>query len=305
MPDPLPDSPAAPRRPDPFSLILGLTLVGCTFLAFWPLTRWIAEETLARQQIRQAGFLLIAATALVGWRERHTLHLVADLGNRTLALLAAAFSCLGLAALTGWPLLTVPGLAFGLAGCLTLLFGASALRYFQPLVWGVVTLIVFIFLFPVLDWPLRQLAGVESARLLTWLGATPSLGIVPVEGELKLILKVGEHLFEVATECNGFGLITSGALLALLAGGICGRRPWALVGLIGGALLIGFGVNLLRILAISLLAPYYPDHYWAMHEIVGTIALWTGLGFVGALAWAPEDPPPPARPPLTPTPSPA
>ena len=82
-------------------------------------------------------------------------------------------------------------------------------------------------------------------------------------------------------------MITSGAVLAVLAAGIAGRRAGVLIWLIPLALGLGFGFNLLRILIICLLAPVFPHHYHALHETAGVLILWTGLGVVGWLAWCP------------------
>jgi len=138
----------------------------------------------------------------------------------------------------------------------------------------------------VLDWPLRQMAGMNAARLLQGIGFTPQLSVI-LQPAPKLLLNTGRNLFEVATECNGFGLITSGAVLAVLAAGIAGRRAGALLWLVPLALGLGFGLNLLRILIICVLAPFFPQHYHALHESAGVLMLWTGLGLVGWLAWLP------------------
>jgi hypothetical protein len=45
----------------------------------------------------------------------------------------------------------------------------------------------------------------------------------------------------------------------------------------------------LRILAISLGAPFFPGHYPVLHEVMGTLCLWLGLGLVGWLAWRPAE----------------
>jgi hypothetical protein len=37
---------------------------------------------------------------------------------------------------------------------------------------------------------------------------------------------------------------------------------------------------LLRIFAIVVLAPSFPNHYTALHEIAGIVALYSGLGIV-------------------------
>ena len=140
------------------------------------------------------------------------------------------------------------------------------------------------------------MAGVNAARILHSLGFAPKLNVI-LQPEPKLILDTGRNLFEVATECNGFGIITSGAVLALLAGGIAGRRALSFLWLVPLALVAGFGFNLLRILVICLLAPKFPNHYAQLHEIAGIIQLWAGLGLIGWLAWRPA--PNPALPAAT------
>lgn len=278
-------SPPTPVTAEPASNWMAWVLVACTAAVFWPVTAWILQETAARQQIRQSLVLLAAAAALVGWRHHKELRLTSDLGNRTLGLLGLAFGFVAAARMLSWPLLVLPGLGFGLAGSLQALFGSNGYRFFKPLVVGVVALSVIIIAFPLLDWPLRKLAGKEAARVLTACNITPKLSLAGTPEDPQLLLTVGKQVFHVATECNGFGLITSGALLALLAAGISQRPLMGTLLVVPLAMVIGFAVNLLRILLISLNAPYFPDHYHALHEIIGTLSLWLGLGVIGLIAW--------------------
>ena len=270
--------------------VLAWGLVVATAVVFWPVTRWMVAETVARQQIRQAFILLAAAAGLVAWQHWGELRIRGDLCNRTLGLLGGAFALVGVAAVSGWSLLVLPGLAFARAGCLQALFGAGGYRFFKPLVAGVVAFSVIILVFPILDWPLRQLAGVGAAKVLQAMQVAPQLTLAGTAEAPQLVLSVAGGHFLVATECNGFGIITSGALLAILAGGIAGRRWWSIAALVPVALATGFAVNVLRILTISLSAQFFPGRYHQMHEVVGTLALWLGLGVVGWLAWRPVAP---------------
>jgi len=265
-------------------------MVAATAAVFWPVTRWLVAETVARQQIRQAAILLAAAVAVVIWKHWPQLRVSGETGGRALTLLAAAFALAGVAGLVGWPVLVLPAFGLAVAGCVQALFGTESFRYFRPLVLGVGVLLVIAVAFPVLDWPLRQLAAVGSAQLLAALGLVPQLSLAGTSADPQLVLSVAEGHFWVATECNGFGLITSGALVAILAGGIAGRSWWAVVLIVPTALMIGFVVNVLRILIISTTARYFPGHYDVLHEVVGTLALWGGLGLVGWLAWRPASP---------------
>jgi len=283
MPETKPSSP-----PETSGRWLAWGLVFITGILFWPVTRWIVTEAVAREQIKQGMVLLLAAAALIIWRSPRDFRPAPNLGNHALGLLAGAFACVGLAGLTHWSLLLLPGMTLGLAGSLQMILGSTGYRFLKPLVAGIAALMVIILAFPLLDWPLRQLAGIEAARVLHLFGLAPRLSVVGPQNDPQLILQVGAQAFRVATECNGFGIITSGALLALLAGGISRRAPWATALLVLLALPTGFVVNLTRILIITRLAPLLPGHYLAMHETVGTIMLWIGLGFIGWLAWRPE-----------------
>ncbi len=261
----------------------------CTVAAFWPVTAWFAHEVAARQQIRQSFLLLGVASALVVWQHARDWRLRLEVGNRALVLLLGAYTCAAAAWWLQQPWLVLPAFVLGLAGCLHVLVGADAWRFIRPLFVGFVACIAVILLFPLLDWPLRQMAGVNAARLLHGLGFTPHLGVI-LEPVPKLILSTGRNVFEVATECNGFGLITSAAVLVLLAGGIAGRRARCFLWLVPTAMALGFVFNLLRILVICLLAPSLPNHYHALHEAAGVLMLWSGLGLVGWMAWRPPVP---------------
>ncbi len=285
MPEEAPTAPLTSLRWDA-GHFLAILLIGCTAAAFWPVTRWLVQEVSASQQIRQSFVLLGAAAGLVAWQHAHEWRLRLEIGNRALVLLAATYACMAVAWWFGVSLFVLPAFALGLAGCLHVAVGEEAWRFVKPLIIGFVACLVVILLFPLLDWPLRQMAGVNAARILQEIGFTPQLAVI-LEPVPKLILATGRNFFEVATECNGFGLITSGMVLALLAGGIAGRRARSLVWLVPVAALIGFALNLLRILVICLLAPYFPQHYYALHETAGILMLWSGLGLIGWLAWRP------------------
>lgn len=271
------------RWPHPLAWVL----LACTGLMFWPMTRWILAATVERGQIRQGAMLLLGATGLIIWQHRKALRPATEISNRALVLLAGAFAASAAAKLTHQSWFMLPALGLGLAGALQLIFAENGYRFLRPLVGGSIGLVVIVIAFPLLDWPLRQLAGLEAARVLSALGLAPQLMIIGNEHAPQLLLNTGGQHFLVATECNGFGLITSGALLGMLAGAICGRHWWVLPLLVMAGLAAGFTFNLLRILIITQLAPFFPEHYQAMHEIVGTLMLWAGLGFVGWLAWKP------------------
>lgn len=289
----MPDDSSAPPSSSRWDVgrLLAVFLIVCTVVAFWPVTQWLVREVSASAQIRQSFVLLAAAAGLVAWQHAHEWRLHLDVGNRALVFLGAAYACMAGAWIFGLTLLVLPAFALGLAGCLHVAVGETAWRFVRPLCIGFVACLVVILLFPLFDWPLRQMAGVNAALILKKIGFDSQLGVI-LQPAPKLILNTGKNLFEVATECNGFGLITSGAVLVLLAGGIAERRALAYLWLLPAALVLGFVFNLLRILTICVLAPYFPNHYHALHETAGILMLWTGLGVIGWLAWRPRSPSP-------------
>jgi len=267
------------RAPSPRDRWLAGALLASTALAFWPVVSWLAAQTFAREQLKQSFFILVLAGIWIALEQRRSLRLRLQVDNTGIASILAAYACIAGAVFLKTPLLVLAGVVAAAAGAVQIVFGGHALRRAFPLLAAFALLILFVLLFPVLDWPLRQMAGVESARLLQSLGLASHLQISPgPEVQLQLVNPHGT--FTVATECNGFGLISS----SLLLGAICllyrRARWWKFPGLLALSLLLAFAANLWRIAAIVLLAPSFPGHYNALHETVGIVALYTGLGTV-------------------------
>jgi exosortase/archaeosortase family protein len=275
-------STSAPSAARPRDRWLAGALLASTALAFWPVVTWLAAQTFAREQLKQSFFILVLAGIWIALEQRRSLHLRLQIDNTGLASAIAAYACIAGAVLLKTPLLVLAGLVAAAAGGVQIVFGGHALRRTAPLLAACALLILFVLLFQTLDWPLRQMAGVESVRLLQSFGLASHLQIIRDPGvQLQLVNPHGT--FIVATECNGFGLISS----SLLLGTICllYRRAawWKFPGLLALSLLLAFAANLWRIAAIVFLAPSFPGNYHALHETVGIVALYTGLGTVWLL----------------------
>jgi exosortase/archaeosortase family protein len=114
------------------------------------------------------------------------------------------------------------------------------------------------------------------------------LGLVPGK-PAELILQVSGQTFVVATECNGFGLLTSALLLATILA-FQERLPWlSKLGLLTLAGVIAIVANFLRIVVISLLAPRLPVPYQLLHEVVGLVLYLAGLALVWRVATVNRD----------------
>jgi exosortase/archaeosortase family protein len=259
--------------------IYAWALLLLTTVVFWPAVRWLTSQAFAREQLKQSFLLVVLAGAWIAWEKRGALHLDLRVSNVTLSWLFASYALAAGALFFDQPLLFLVGLVAAAGGMVNYVFGGQAFRRTLPLLSVFALLILCVLLFPVLDWPLRQMAGVESAQLLKSLGLAPQLGITP-ESPPKLLLRTGERAFIVATECNGFGLITSSLLLGMIRLLYRRARWWSFGLLLPLCIAVGFVFNFLRITAIVLLAPVVPAHYAELHELAGLIALYSGLGLV-------------------------
>ena len=283
-----PSSPRAARFQD---VALASALLALTGLVFWPAARWLASQTFASEQLKQSFFIVVLAGIWIAWEKRGVLRVSLQLSNTTLVWLGAsyvlAFAALGFKN----PLFLLAGLVAASGGLVNYVFGQLAFKRTLPLLTVFSLLIVCVLLFPVLDWPLRQMAGLEAGRLLKSIGLAPQLSVSNADAAVNLLLVVGKETFVVATECHGFGLITSSLLLGLIRL-LYQRAAWTwFTLLLPLCVLIAFVFNFLRITAIILLAPKFPGNYHAMHETAGIVALYAGLGVVWLVTGLRSKPP--------------
>ena len=73
-----PINPSSAARPWDLGRWIALGLLVCTGVAFWPISRWLAQEIAGSQQIRQSFVMLGAATGLVIWQHLGEWRLVSN-----------------------------------------------------------------------------------------------------------------------------------------------------------------------------------------------------------------------------------
>jgi exosortase/archaeosortase family protein len=279
----MPDDSPAPRPTDPpgrTDWLPGLLLGVVCIALFWPTLAWMGAYTAAHEQLKNALIITVAAVVACVWKQGARLRTAWSVSNMVVGLVAAAFGLVALAGYTSTPILVVAGLMCAIAGMVKFVWGESARPLLRPAIIGLAGFVLLMFVMPVLDWPLRTLAGTLAADLLITLGLAPELALVRDNaGAWQLVLSLGKNLFVVAPECNGFGLISSSLLLALILSQ-ASDEPWLwrIVSL-PVAVVIGFLFNVARILAITLLAQRFPGKqaYDLIHETAGTVALWSCL----------------------------
>ncbi|MEC7236184.1 MAG: archaeosortase/exosortase family protein, partial [Verrucomicrobiota bacterium] len=191
--------------------------------------------------------------------------------------------------LTG--LLVIPAYCCALAAAVRFTFGEGTHQLTRTVAGTLCAFLLLSTFMAPLDWPLRSIAGKWSAYVLELIGQSTELRLFGQVGEPPiLILIVNEQPFHVASECNGFGVITTSLLLALLLA-IHRRLNIFDLGLnLLAGLIIGFIFNIVRIVIIVLLAPSLMEYYQLMHEIIGGVTYWACLILVWLALNGPTEP---------------
>jgi exosortase/archaeosortase family protein len=265
------------RRQRAYEWVRVALVWGCTAVLFWPAFSWLTQRTLAHDQLKQA-FLLLAFALVYLLREKQ-LPLQLDLSGHAKANLLIGYALMAAAIFFKQPLAALGACCFVLAGFIFYLWGTNVRRIAYALIAASAVFVCLTLVISKFDWPLRLLAGLFSAMGLGQMDPGVSLYLIYAPGP-HLLLQKGTLTFEVAPECNGFGIVASCVLLAILLL-LTGNRPWLSKAVrILAALVLGILMNVVRILTIVLLAPHAAHHYSLMHEAVGYITLLLALGAV-------------------------
>ncbi len=276
---------AQPPRFDPVGMLLVLAISVLVGLVYVPLLHWLGRETLHTQQLVNGAFLVCFALAICVRNAVDRLRFDPQVSPHGIGLIALAFLCLAVAG--KWHALSLPLLllsacvAFG--GIVSLVFGEAGVRQFLPAVSAFFVFGVLVGLVPRLDWPLREMAARQAGSVLAALGVPVKIGLVAGQ-PAQLLLSVKGRIFVVATECNGFGLLTSSLIVATTLA-FQYRLPWMQkLSLWALAVPIAIVSNFLRIVSICLVAPQVALPYGFVHETLGLIFYFLGLGLIWKIA---------------------
>jgi len=254
-------------------------------LLYLPLLRWLGRATLHTEQLTNGALLVCIAIAICTREALAQLKPSPGISDWGLSLLGLAGLCLWLA--PHWPswLLPLVLLSFCLSfsGVVAMVFGKIGVRLFMPAVGAFFVFGVLVGLVPRLDWPLRAIAARYAGCLLATLGVAVKVVLMPARPP-ELVLEVGRQAFVVATECNGFGMLTSALLVATILM-FQRQMPWLdRLALLALAIPIAIGCNFLRIVSICLTAPRTALPYGFVHEALGAAFYFLGLGLIWWLA---------------------
>ncbi len=254
-------------------------------LTYAPLLIWLGKVSWQVTQLTNGAMLVLFAMLICLRTNLQTLRVAPQVTTHGLALLFVGVLFLWLSHHTNLPVLPllIVSFAFSLAAIIAFVFGRIGVRQFRPALGGFVVFGLLIGLFPALDWPLRATAAKYAAQFMQWVGLPVQLQLVLGRAP-ELMLSLQGRNYIVATECNGFGLLTSSLLLATILGLHYRLTLVRKAGLAILAVPVAIGCNFLRIVSICYFAPRVPVSYHLIHEILGNVFYLLGLALVWVTA---------------------
>ncbi len=269
------------------NLFFLFTVLAVTVIAYAPMVDGILRFSVRTTQAVNA-FVLVAvafADAFATVIRRHAFRV--RINNHGLFLFT--LSCVALASASVswlWPL-AVLALCLNLVALLSFCFGREGAREFTPAVAGLgigVGMLIFV---PRLDAALRMAAAKVSAWALAEAGFRAELAVREMPFRVVMLVERGAAgLYDVATECNGFGILLSCVVLTVIVA-LRRRAPAAVfAALLGFSLVAGLVFNSLRIVAIVMASVRTDMDYDAIHEGLGSVVYLLALGLVYAVTLA-------------------
>jgi len=260
---------------------LPFLIFGVTALVFLPVIHWLLRQTVAHEQLLHAFLVFVLTVALLVFERRIPVRPVCQFSATVQNLLILAYALLVAAIFTRLSLVVLAALCLSLAALGLFLFGSEQRRIVFASIGALAFFTGLAVLLPVMDWPLRTIAGQLSAQGLQLLGQEVELGLLRGQSGPMLLLFSEGRPFHVAAECNGFGMLSSSLLMALII--VLYRRIPLLDKLasLAAAAFIALVFNTVRIVIIVLLAPVVGEgRYMLMHEIAGVATTYGGLAIL-------------------------
>jgi len=200
-------------------------------------------------------------------------------------LLLFGLSCFALAVSSFtlvWPF-AVLGLCLNAGALLSFCFGRRGAVAFYPALAGFGVMVAMLVMVPRVDGLLRVLAGSVSSWMLPILGIRSDMIIQQEPFQVILVVEKGARVFNVATECNGFGILISSLMLSLILS-LRRRIPWYMTILVVAlSALSGLAFNVIRIVMIALCSLKTDFPYAVIHEGMGTLVYLFAMAAICAL----------------------
>lgn len=283
-----PGNPASGPVRKPSDLFTFLVVVVVTVIAYAPMLDSVIRLSLRTTQAVNA-FVFIAFAFLEAFRTARRQGGFRPQADRFgFLLFSAACLLLMVASLSAlWPM-AVLALCFNLAALFAFGFGRKAAAAFYPALAGFGTAVALLILVPGMDGWLRLVAAKCAAPVFALLDIKAQVQILHDPLRVGLWVEKGITYFDVATECNGFGILLSSVVLSVI---VSWRRGYSWPLRLALALLsaaMGLGFNVLRIVAIGWASLNTMLDYAWIHEGLGALVYLTALVAVYALVSAPR-----------------
>ena len=261
--------------------LLPLLIFLVTGIVFLPVLNWLLNQTMGHEQLLHAFLVFLLSCALLVYERRIALPLVWQFSDISQNLLIFSYALLVVAIFTKFSLIILASLCLSIGSFLWFMFGKSQSRLIISGL-GAFSLFSAIAAFlPVMDWPLRTIAGKWAAFGLNLFGQNVELGLLKSDSGPMLMLISNSKPFHVAAECNGFGMLGSSLLMATIILlyvklPLFDRLGWLVI-----SVFLGLFFNIIRIIIIVLLAKDIPSNaYMLMHEAVGLLTTYGGLAII-------------------------
>ena len=197
-------------------------------------------------------------------------------------LLLFGLSCMALAVASFtsvWPF-AVMGLCLNAGALLSFCFGRKGVAVFYPALAGFGVMVAMLVMVPGIDNQLRILAGTVSSWILPIFGIRADLVLQHDPFQVIVVAEKGAGAFNVATECNGIGILMSSVVLALILA-LRRRFPWyGVILLTSLSVVIGIAFNTIRIVAIVMTTLQTSVRFGLIHEGLGTLIYLLALAVV-------------------------
>lgn len=283
-PDHGPAEDALDRRENFFFLFV---ILAVTVFAYAPMVDSVIRLSARTTQALNA-FVLLAFTfadALITVWKTHRFRPAIN-RHGMLLFACSCFSLILASVFSLWPL-AVLGLCLNAGALLSFCWGRSGVAPFYPALAALGTAVAMLVFVPSLDEFLRILAAHCSSWVLSLAGIQAEIVQRASPFHIVMVAEKGAGVFDVATECNGFGIMLSSVVVTVVLS-LRRRYPWGLtVVLLAFAAVFGLVVNTLRIVAIVVARLQTDLDYGMIHETLGASLYLAALGGVyGLIGWA-------------------
>lgn len=257
------------------------TILAVTVIAYAPMVDGILRLSARTTQAVNA-FVLVAvafADAFATMIRRHAFRV--EINSHGLVLFTLSCAALAAASVSWlWPL-AVLAFCLNLVALLSFCFGRDGARVFYPAIGGLGIGVGMLLFVPRLDAALRMVAARASAWALAEAGFRTEIAAREMPFRVVMVVERGAAgVYDVATECNGFGILLSCVVITVILALRKRIPPGIFAALLGFSIAAGMIFNILRIVVIVIASVRSDLNYDTIHEGLGSVVYLLALVLV-------------------------